>query len=304
MAEHRNSDWMARDEAWIQDLPLTRVAMPGSHDAGTWAIDASSSWCPARKEWWTPLAKLCKCVTARFSRTQNFPLKEQAMRGVRYFDLRACAVGAGSKRSFRFTHGLLGSDAVAGIRELCEFAAEHPREVLVLDVRFTRGFTPEDHETFQRYIAAAAGSRLAPAQLFQPENSLYTFWSANKNIVVIYAGTPRPEHGFWARDTISTKWPHTTNALVALQKLDQSMHYRDPGKNQLHCLQACLTPSNSYVLQHAAICHSSTQTLAAELNARLVSHMEQAGWRGRLNCIMVDVIEFPGLVDAIIAMNR
>ena len=293
-----NQQWMEREQRFIASLPLSQVALPGSHDAGTWDIDCCSPWSPERVEWWAPLARAFPWVTMRYAITQNYPVEEQAMRGIRYFDMRVCAYVAAAGREYRFVHGMLGGDFVEGVRRLCQFARENPKEILILDVRFTENFTADDHVFMQRTFAALAGERLATVQHFDPNTPVRDFWEAGRNLVVLYPNAD-PRYGLWPANYITTKWPHTTVVPACLVLLDASLRLRNVSKPQLHCLQACLTPDTAWVLRNPL---KTTQQLARLLNAQLVKRLPK--WRGKLNCIMVDVIEFPGMVDAVIALNR
>lgn len=293
-----NKQWMEREQGHISHLPLTQVALPGSHDAGTWDIDCLSPWSPSRKEWWVKLARMFPFVTMQYAITQNYPVEEQAMRGIRYFDLRVCAYVKNGQKSYRFVHGMLGGDFMQGIKRLCKFARENTKEILILNVRETDSFTDDDHVHLQQEFFNAARERLATVQHFSPVTRVRDFWASDRNVIVIYPNAD-PKYGLWPTSTITTKWPNMTNAAQCLAYLDKQMTTRNVNRNQLYNLQACLTPNEDWVMKHPL---TSTRQLAGSINALMVPNFHK--WRGKLNCIMVDVIEYPGMVNAIIALNR
>src|ERR1700744_46810 len=83
------ADWMARNQALLGDRPLASVVLPGSHDAASYRLGRSSSVSPAPAHAW---ANLGSFLAAPRARTQEVSLAAQLEAGVRYLDLRVCAV--------------------------------------------------------------------------------------------------------------------------------------------------------------------------------------------------------------------
>eukprot|EP00734_Pompholyxophrys_sp_LG126_P000322 Pompholyxophrys_sp_v1_NODE_112_length_1918_cov_1.494364.p3 type:complete len:108 gc:universal NODE_112_length_1918_cov_1.494364:517-840(+) len=70
-------------------------------------------------------------------------------------------------------------------------------------------------------------------------------------------------------------------------------------KGQIFGVWGILTPDNDYVAWHLL---NNTQRLAAQLNSKMIG-LAQKEWKGRCGCLMYDVVEYPGLADAIIDSN-
>jgi hypothetical protein len=294
-----NEHWMTRDMHLIRRKPLNEVAIPGSHDAGTSGMHTGSPWTPGRREWWVPLARAFKCVTVRYSKTQTLSVLEQARLGVRYFDLRAAPYNDPElgRRTYRFTHGLLGDDFLAGVGDLCQFAMQNPCEILILDIRKLIGFTAEDHSRLITALEAIAGHNLCSDLELTPRSTVDEFLHANQNIIIIY---PKPTPRFWSSLMITTKWPNSSSVEECVDFIDEAIERRVGTKADvlLHNVQACVTPNAKSIVQDPL---SSTLKLAKRLNKRLLPLVRT--W-DRLNVIMVDGVGEGGLVDEIIRANQ
>ncbi|MGW2997977.1 hypothetical protein ACWDA9_42285, partial [Streptomyces sp. NPDC001193] len=78
----RLDSWMGDLSPRIADTPLNRIAMPGSHDAGSWSITARSGQC--RTGYIYDLARSFPQLAASVARTQRVSIAEQLANGSRY----------------------------------------------------------------------------------------------------------------------------------------------------------------------------------------------------------------------------
>ncbi len=102
-------------DSWMimldDDVPINKIAIPGSHDAATsgvvWAAE-----------------------------TQNCTIKEQLLLGTRYFDLRVHKKGD----DFVVFHSVVdGMNFVPVLQDIKEFIYQHPTEFLILDFQHFKG---------------------------------------------------------------------------------------------------------------------------------------------------------------------
>ena len=101
-------NWMSVLYPVISGKRITDLTLPGSHDANTFSISKRSFG-----------SSFCRC--------QNLNIYEQAMLGVRFFDLRYGASFAGRKIVDK--HGpLRGGDFFKAFEDLSLFLTLHPKE--------------------------------------------------------------------------------------------------------------------------------------------------------------------------------
>ena len=105
--------------SWMRDIddaaPLNRIAIPGSHDAGT----AGICW---------------------LGETQTYSIGQQLSSGVRYFDIRVHKNG----ESLRIYHSIFdGADFHDVLEDISEFITANPSETLVLDFQHFKGDSQE-----------------------------------------------------------------------------------------------------------------------------------------------------------------
>lgn len=300
----KNSRWMSRLNP---SLKLTEVAMPGAHDAGTYDINCNSPWNPHRTgeaSKWAKVAKhVAPCVTVNYSKVQNMDLVDQFRDGARYWDLRVAKYQPDANKpvEYRFTHGLLGGDFIKGVLDLIEYSHNFPKEILILDIRFIFGFDASDHEFLQSTLIEAAGSRLADAINYKPASLLSKYWNDGKNIIIVYCNNDVRNPLLWSNRSLRSVWPNSQDADIAMQFFDDSVKANGDraSDTRLYGLHATLTPDGEYI---ACNLFGTTQKLAAALNAKLIPAIN-GPWKGKLNYVMYDVIEYPGLADAIIESN-
>lgn len=290
------SCWMS---TLYEDTPLNEVTVPGSHNAGSWGIHACSPWNSARKGTAAKFAKLAKytlpCINVNYAKVQNLDLVDQFKEGVRYFDLRV----AKHEGKYRFSHGLLGSDFLTGIQDLIDHTSFHKynKEIMVLDIRFIWGFSEIDHYKFQECLLNMIGSRIAIRKKFKALSPLSKYWDHKKNIIVFYNSKFKSEL-FWSKRNIESTWPNALDPIIAVDKINKFIDNVDV-KNKFYGVHAILTPTVKYVATRP---FSSTIKLSESINKRVVKLMEDQ-WANKVSFIIYDVVEYPGLAEAIILSN-
>lgn len=182
-----NSSWMGdvlRDHPDFGDIPITQMALAGSHDSGTIHMDTRA-------------------------RTQDRTIGQQLQLGLRYFDIRPSL----NNDDYYVHHGALGSDNILARRpappdldkgdeifaQIRRFLKANPKEVVILRYGDYRGFTEDqDYADFvglmQTYftITEPVSSRCALVTLpkgSRPEvnkQTLNTLTGSGKRVFVIF----------------------------------------------------------------------------------------------------------------------
>ena len=290
------SNWMGQYEKDLRGKRLNQIAIPGSHDAGSFKINTSSERCPSRDDL-KILSKICPCIVAKWAKTQKLDFNDQLKSGSRYFDLRGCKSNNGE---ILFTHGLMEGEFLKGLKVLCDFAKTHVKEILILDIRFLRGLTAEDHIYVKREIEKMTGNQLAEKDMLQATSPFWQFIESGRTIVVIYPGIEGINHSkFWSNKSTKVIWPNTTDSSVAINKLNESLDKRNINDLSLFVLQATLTPNTNYLIFNFC---QGIENLSDKINQKLVSLFNDE-CIDKINVAMYDFIEYPGLAESIINQN-
>lgn len=261
--------WMTEMSDTLRDIPLTKLAIPGSHDAGTYSIadgapfspDLPLDQLPDFKEMLLANATLAPQVNtfmARFARAQSKTITEQLNTGIRYFDLRPGAADNGKGDELLIVHSLYGGNVLNMIDDVARFLAAHPREVVILDISHFTAMSDAHHATLMARIKTAFEGRLVPPpaapSAADPKANQYTIGDIQGNgwqVVCIYqddhaAADPK----LWRYGTpTSTKWwPNkpTTGEVKAV--LEDRLRNDRPllPEGSFFVLQTVTTPDMAY----------------------------------------------------------
>ncbi|XP_036834856.1 PI-PLC X domain-containing protein 1 isoform X3 [Oncorhynchus mykiss] len=103
-----NEDWMTNLPEELWDVPLSSLAIPGSHDAMSYSLDINSPLIRSESDTFRLLDGLFYCLTRpaiyRWSTTQEKGIVEQLSEGIRYFDLRIAHKPYDPSNELYFTH--------------------------------------------------------------------------------------------------------------------------------------------------------------------------------------------------------
>ena len=166
--------WMA---CTFGDHPATRLvdaAIPGAHDAGASdmtldRVRTCRSGTAATVDGLLDAGAWTMADSRAWSETQTAGVLGQLDAGTRYFDLRVdwqqLGPDAAVAERYRFCHNAnWAADLAATLRDIARWASDHPREVLLLDVRFLGSLaTPGDLDRTARELCPATYARTAAA---------------------------------------------------------------------------------------------------------------------------------------------
>ncbi|WP_446469282.1 hypothetical protein [Xenorhabdus stockiae] len=218
--EHTRQDDYLNHIDLPDNTPLSKIAMLGSHDAGTYAYSKR------RNKNRIP-RNLGEAFPGAF-KTQNKSLVEQAEAGVRYFDIR---VAQNKDNSFGFFHGpsVASGDAVDDVRELLKYAKEDPDNFYL--IKFV--FKGESKKNTTSENNAASDDFLNQVLEGYRDNIITTSGTPNlgkasvgllnerKNIGIMvhgYNGTKK-NLLYSYKDEVHTKWANRANAKATADSI-------------------------------------------------------------------------------------
>ncbi|MFD7083134.1 hypothetical protein [Streptomyces sp. NPDC059918] len=186
MSRVRLDSWMADLAPQITDEPLNRIAMPGSHDAGSWSVTARSGLCRNGSTY--DLAKAFPQLAASVARTQRVSVSQQLSGGSRSLDLRLCKQDGQWYAYHGSPLGSLFFGQGGEAEEIGRWLAAHPSEVVVISLSVNA--PDEEHaaataEAFDRFAAIVGTERLAAQPAFSPTSTYGSFVAAGKNVILL-----------------------------------------------------------------------------------------------------------------------
>lgn len=168
-ADHILPNWMGTYGPLIKRLPLNKLCLVETHDAGTFRMKAR--------------------IVEPWTTTQHATLQQQLQAGVRVLDLR---VGCCGPNQYILVHGKFwtATSLEQALRAVCEFVDRHSQEVVILDFhRFIEleGYTI-DWNVLQDLVLQSIGDRLY-ASLGSSLPTLEEIWKTNARILVAWNST-------------------------------------------------------------------------------------------------------------------
>jgi hypothetical protein len=240
------ADWMARNATLLQQRPLATVVLPGSHDAASYSLGRNSPVCAARANRFAGLAAF---LAAPRARTQEVSLSAQLEGGVRYLDLRVCAV-PGATRRFFVHHTFLGAPLDEALKQIDAFSRAHPRELLLLDFQHLSGFDDQDRQQLARDLEKRFAGRLLASDTRPGALTLGQLWDARVGVVVLMDKPPASPHLFDRAATLVSRWSNAKSLSALVTALPWMMGPHAAPEPQMHVLQWQLTPGVGQFLRH------------------------------------------------------
>ena len=78
-------NWMSKLPVSVRDeVALINLAIPGSHDSGSYGISRKSRLAPDAEKIIKKLFPFVPCVIRRWSKTQKYSIEEQLKNGIRF----------------------------------------------------------------------------------------------------------------------------------------------------------------------------------------------------------------------------
>ncbi|XP_054830325.1 PI-PLC X domain-containing protein 2 [Eublepharis macularius] len=301
--EGSNADWMGSLPPALSALPLSNLAIPGSHDSFSYWVDEKSPVGPDQATTIKRLAKisLVKKLMKKWSVTQNLTFKEQLESGIRYFDLRVSSKPGEAGQEIYFIHGLFGIRVWDGLMEINTFLTYHPTEVIFLDFNHFYAMDNAHHVYLVSRIQEVFGLRLCTKECVENVTLNY-LWEKKQQVLIFYHHPLYEEYPFlWPGNKMPAPWANTTNVHKLLQFLETTLGERAK-HGTFHVSQAILTPRVKTIARN--LIRGLKNTLVHR-NLPLILNWVKSQKPGIMgvNIITSDFVELVDFAASVIALN-
>ena len=317
------ADWMAELKGVLASKPLCQVALPGTHDSGTYKWDKELGASPDNDLTSTIQDKLefgrgiirkigskmtdgiLQLIYERLCRCQNMTTLQQLQAGIRYLDLRVAATPDG--QSFYTCHGVYCVAMTEVLQEIRDFLQAHPQEIVLLDFNHFYGMQAEHHEAFAKLLMDTLGDKIATQPCLTPSSTVQEYWDAQVQAVVIYHDVPTHQASdgkLWHKHTIHSPWPNKNKTKELRENLETNVKARN--KNRFFVLQGILTPDGELIKEEIMESKGSTsiQSIASRVSGKVVNWVGDEWKEENHNVVIVDFFEDCSMVPAIINLNK
>ncbi len=288
--------WMERLPG-VADLPLTALPIPGTHDSGTYSLNASSPWSlaattdPSLQTLTKLPGFLVLPIGLEWSRAQRQPILQQLLDGIRYIDLRLSDEPDGQ---IYLVHGLRGALATEALNDIGLFASSFPQEIVLVEAHAFTNFSAQSHALFLSQIRAAFGSRLAPGALGTSVTPRQ-LWALDKNVIFIYNDPSVPfaagNGDLWPESTLDMPWANVTTASALFTATQGYLAQRDP--QAIFGIQGTVTPDTQTIIDGVlGVGPTSLESLVASVHPTIQSWIV-GPFRPGLNLITSDFYDGP-----------
>lgn len=296
--------WMSALPEELWDVPLTQLAIPGSHDAMSYCLDINSPLVRSESDVFRVLDAVCCCFTRRiifkWATTQDKSIEEQLALGIRYFDLRIAHKQNDCSPDLYFTHVLYTHLTVLEtLTSVAIWMKSHPKEVVILACSHFEGISEKLHEEFIFSIKKIFGSKLCPQKA--ADLSLRNLWALGYQVILSYEDQTAARHPeLWP--AIPYWWANQKTASGVISYLDWKKELGRPESFFVSGLN--LTAERSYITSHMK---ESLRTLTLRNWECLKIWLEKQApgpQHQSLNIIAGDFIGLIPLCSLVIGLNQ
>jgi hypothetical protein len=287
------SDWMADNRDVLKNLPINKVPLLGSHDAGSCDVNRDSPPCAGYlTHSGHHIHRMPRGLDVTSARCQSASIEDQLRYGVRYLDLRI----ARQDNAYWIEHMWLSTplSGEGGVfAQIKDFVRKHPQEIIILNMKelySEKGeMTLQEADAYFQLVETEFGAMLAPAGDFA-KTTIGSLWAQGARLVVI-GDTRRTTRPFvWNESEVDDKWMNKQDPGELYDALDVQVvsPWRD-GKcaGKLRILQAMTTTKHKILA-------------AGQTNPRIKERLK-SGWRDApINVVQVDDSVNSGLMQVLI----
>jgi len=302
------SEWMSELSEDIKvKKNITQIAIPGSHDCGTYSLKKSLPVGPDEADILQSLGNnpilgptLVKPIMYRWSTTQHSNITDQLSRGIRYFDLRVGKLESTPKRGveYRLLHGLYGVELFTVLDDMKSFLDQHVNEIIILDFQHMFSCLDQDHQTIIERIKTTFGSKLLEQSKEIP--TLKEMQDAKKQVIVIYGLYSNDYDYLWPRSFCLSPWGNTFDLSMLLKFLMNGLTTVRP-INRLYVTQAVLTPQvKTIVFKPFSTLFKQTKNV----REALPSWLQDEAAKYKPNIVMADFVTDYDISSVILSLNQ
>eukprot|EP00118_Oscarella_pearsei_P020820 m.229852 g.229852 ORF g.229852 m.229852 type:complete len:320 (+) comp40051_c0_seq3:310-1269(+) len=311
--EFRLETWMkqlSEEIPTFESLPLTRIALPGTHNSGSSTISRRSTLSGGNAYRIAPFSKVpligfaVRAIAARWSRCQSLDVVEQLKVGIRYLDMRITFVN----NTFYLCHSLTGEPLEPVLTGIRNFIDSYEKEVVIVDMKHLYNMTDVKHEKLTSLIGEELGDVLFECQAEIP--TLCDMWDAGKRVLLLYGDETFDFKAFpklWPPHFIRSPWPNTTSTSYLFRQLDADLELARQ-KETFFVSQCLLTPRGSTfvkgLLPFPGLCRNLRQ-MAVKVMPRILRWLDElpSTEANRVNIVLADYVH-PQFVETLININR
>ncbi len=324
--------WMGDNAPLLAAKRLNEIALPGAHDAGTFAIP------PAKKTdvifgandgISSPDNKTAKRllsiggVFSRWAKTQERTTAEMLADGIRYFDIRVCV---DEKGVLMTCHGIYGASVAAILEDIRVFTSKNPKEIVLIgfnhfwDRKYQveknkgqgeiEGLTTANWQELLKLIGTKLDGKLLSNSKFDPASKLADVWKSKKQVIALFDTDDVPDADFvWKRKEENTwvaGWEIDSFKEGTLKVLDNAK--RNVYSSKFYAIRSSVTPDDNGKLAGLGLISkdypSSASDLANTTNP-IVFDWIRNDWRAKypINLIWADYYNRHGLVNLAKSLN-
>lgn len=274
--------WMGKLSVDKMNLPISQLALPGSHDSGSFWLDSSGPLAPDESK----AFKYFKGVVHNWSITQDLDFCQQLNIGIRYFDMRIAFKR--NTKNFYVVHGLYGKEITPLLCDIKTFLDHHPSEVVILDFNHLYLIEGEENEKLIKKISDCFGDKLANRKNSFKNLSLSDMMSSQKQVIVFYKSIPdSAKYPFlWPENLIKNPWPEKTKLASLMQYLSSRIIGRNP--NECYVTQGILTPDGWSIAFN--LC-SNLEKWQSNVKKSVTQWIEKENVAPKLNIVFVDFVD-------------
>ncbi|XP_056894760.1 PI-PLC X domain-containing protein 1 [Takifugu flavidus] len=297
--------WMSHLPCALWDIPLSHLAIPGSHNAITYCLDMNDR-SPVDLTQPDMLQKLDKYMKPlirpfvyKWAITQEYSMKQQLDCGVRYCDLRIAHRPNDSSTDLYFYHGVYTTVTVESVLvEIREWLDAHPKEVVILSFSHFLGLSQELHALLITTIRKIFCSRLCPKTEVL---TLRNLWSRGCSVIATYEHSIASCHGdLWPH--IPYWWANKCKAETLIEAFEHRKKHDRPGG--LFVTGINLTVDLKYICTHPS---ESLKDLVMSTYSMLLGWVKEQtpGSRvGSVNIIAGDFVTERQFAPTVVTLNE
>uniref|UniRef100_A0A0B7A4R3 Phosphatidylinositol-specific phospholipase C X domain-containing protein n=1 Tax=Arion vulgaris TaxID=1028688 RepID=A0A0B7A4R3_9EUPU len=294
--------WMSSLPASLHHLPISKLAIPGTHDSGTFSLSKTLS--PDADEHLKCLSKfplvgpIIGSIICNWAQCQKLDFTQQLYAGIRYFDLRV-ATRTGSE-DFFLVHTVFGPKISDLVEAVLMFLEAHSHEVVLLDLNHFYAMEMKDHELLMEYLISKFGSKICNRCYDISELTLHNLWNHRKQVIIFYQSqAARGIKEFWPAHSIVSPWPNTDQPKACIEYLNQC--FSTSHTRNFKVCQGVLTPTLETIIK-GLYHHGNVKTLSETLLPLLCPWI-QHDHACPLTIVIADFTDKGDLIQEILALN-
>ncbi|XP_078575198.1 PI-PLC X domain-containing protein 3-like [Branchiostoma floridae x Branchiostoma japonicum] len=304
--------WMGDLPPTLRAAPLKNLAIPGTHDSGSFYQDKTFEISPdgqtlleiINEETVKILGLTVNDVVNNWSVTQHdIGVSGQLNVGVRYFDLRVA--WRESDNSLYFVHGLYGSKVETAMQEIADWLNTHTKEVVMLDFNHFYNIDDSHHKKLSAILEEKFDSKLCPKTIVSQavDVTLTMLWEHRHQVIVFYNNNEIADHHNYLWSDWEYLHSHSPNTYEVAKLIAWLENEGVCDESKFHVSQAILTPDAITIVGNLG--HSLKTVLATPAMPEILKWLKRkisgSGSNG-VNIVIADFVDLEFLL-AVIKLN-